>query len=751
MTRKDKKRNAEHRAAMAAKKSGTSENFTKEIPANTPPKGFERDFEATGFLSLDPVLPNPAKGFERLSPYMVEFITKATMKYMKQLAYDRHTPLDLKYWEKFTRSVLEQPNTDIAIICSAPAGGGKSTWILSFLRALKKLFFDKSEFDSSIIGVTVVLQKVEDLNVLAEELNRDCPPDAPFMVALQGWSESGKNRGFCQNAGVDCYDACPRGRCPYAAQCPILAFRETAPYAPVIGLTQERFYILRESGLTLIRYRMGQDGIPRPRRYFLFDEKFQMAPVIALSAKQLNDASTAFNDAIQKYGAVDASVRAYQQRLYYTVMRFFQNIRKAQQTEDGRDIPVGFLRLTEDEQEGRQAYDEFKESILAKKGRFTSKPLSAVFSVMDYLYDGGTALFTKGNGFCIYRIDPPQLHFGDCQTIIFDATAEVDKDYSCLGNVEILPGTPKSKARTVNFHVHTHPIMNVTKTAMDNPWKLPAFAKYIAGLIRNSDKPVFLCTYQRIAVDLANQLKEHLSESEFNKILRMLVRGEPTLPYFFGRNGSNSFKDAELVIILGYPWLNPPTYLSLACAAFGSERIATELNEIPVEKRLGPNFSALDLPSVRDYVSHHLAARLEQEIYRCAQRNPGFTGEITIHLFYPPKDVLDILRERIPCEVIYDDELPECFARWKGMARQYKGDNTGFGRLRQFLETWDGAPLRVTEIQVRLGISRSVWSDLIADSRVKSLLEEFGVQRTGRGPNAQWSIPAEDCAAGDCA
>lgn len=742
MSKEDKrKRNTRHAEAMAKKYSG-SQNSTDEIAASPSLAAPRSD----GWKSLNPAYPDPSKKFEPLSPYLVDRITKATMTEMKCLAQKRHIPLDLKYWEQVTRAILGQKSTNTAIIVPAPAGSGKSTWILSFLLAIKEQFSSKPELENSLIGMTVVLQRVEDLNNLAETLNQGCTTDEPFMVPLQGWSTSGKRRGFCQNTGVDSYTECPRSRCPYATQCPIRTFSEKAPYVPVLGLTQERFYLLREDDLSLVLKRKGPDGNLHSRRYLLFDEKFRMAPVIALSIAQINEASTALNDAIQKYEVKDARVRGLQQRLNYAVLQPFQDIQKKQRTESGQDIPVGFLRLSVDEREKWSAYEEFKGAILTENGRFTSKPLSAVFSVMDSLYKDEDALFTKTNGFCIYRIDPPQIHFGDCQTIIFDATAEVDSDYQHLPNKEILSGMPKSKRRNVVIHAHTDSNLNVSKRAMNTPWKLPALADYVAELILDTDKLTFLCTYKSAAVELADILRTQLSPVDFGRILLMPNREMPTLPYFNGTNGSNIFKDAELVIILGYPRLDPSTYLAFACAAYGMGRIAKELSNIPEEDLLASSFNPLDLPSVREYVAHHLAARLEQEIYRCAQRNPGFTGEINIHLFCPPQDVLTILQERISCEIVYDDTLPVCVAQRKGMVRQYDGSSTSFGRLTQFLDRWDGSPIEVSALRDQLDISPAVWKDIMADSRLKPLLQKYGVVRNGRGPHAAWSIPDQKCA-----
>lgn len=410
------------------------------------------------------------------------------------------------------------------------------------------------------------------------------------------------------------------------------------------------------------------------------------------------------------------------------------------------DIPVGFLTLTEEEQETAEEYRMFREIIGKEPKRLMSKPLSATLKVMDHLYEGNTCLFTKTNGFCVYRHYPPQLHFGACQTLMFDATAEVDNDYRDLPNVQMLSGTPKASLRRVVFYLHTHRDLNVSKRAMGKSWKLPAFTEYIASLIENTDRSVFLCTYKKYAVELAAMLRERLTPEDMSKVLLMPDRDEPTIPYFNGTNGSNAFKDAETVIILGYPRLDPSTYLSYTCSACGQEVLAAELDAIPEEKLLSKDFSGLELPSVRDYVAHHLAARLEQEIYRCAQRNPGFTGEINIHLFCPAADVRSILLDRISGEAEEDPELPGCVERCKGIARRYKGGSSSFGRLVQFLETWDGMDLHPSEIQKQAEISPSVWKDLMADPRVKALLDEYAVQRTGRGPHAKWQIPHELCA-----
>lgn len=640
MIKKGKKNSRRSAARTRAKKSIASQNSSMEDSANTPPRGAESDPVPSTEERLRPACPDPGQGYQQLTHYLVERILKEVMRKMERLAHERHIPLDQKYWEHITRTILERSSTEAALVIPAPAGSGKSTWILAFLLALKGLFQSEPELRDSLVGVTVILQKVEDLNNLAEALNEGCPDGKRFMVPLQGWNPSGQRRGFCLDPSVDNYAGCLHNRCLYADRCRLHAFQEEAQYAPVVGMTQERFNMLRQGdAFSAALECLGEDGVRRPRRFVIFDEKFQMAPATALSTAQINEASTQFTELIRKFDTSDTHVRSLQQRLNYAVMRPFQAFRKRLCAEKGEgicDIPVGFLKLTEEDMETAKEYYEFRDIVLQDGKRLLNKSLSAIFSVMDALYEGKTCLFTKINGFCIYRHDPPQLHFGACQTLIFDATAEVDRDYCRLPNVEMLPGAPEACERSVAFHLRTHRDLNVSKSAMKKPWKMPAFTEYIASLVQRADKPIFLCTYKDHAVDLADRLKERLDPADFSKILLMPDRDEPTIPYFNGTNGSNAFKEAEVVIILGYPRLDPATYLSFACAACGQETLAAELEAIPKDKLLDGNFNTLELPSVWDYMAHHLAARLEQEIYRCAQRNPGFTGEINIHLFCPP-------------------------------------------------------------------------------------------------------------------
>lgn len=729
----------------SATKSHAAENLSTKTFLNPAPKGDESDLVPTLNEALRPICPNPNKGFQPLSKYQVARITKQVMHRMKALCEKRHIGLDLYYWEQQTKFILGAPSTKDMLVISSPAGSGKSTWIEAFTHTIVELFDTEDLLASSLVGVAVVLQKVEDLNRLAAELNSDSTKDNPNMVALQGWSQSGQEQGFCQNPGVSCFMECNPNSCTHAQNCEILKFRRQAPKAPIIGLTQERFVMLRESGnLTSVLYRLDNSNYLRPRRYLIFDEKFQMAQINTLDKNCIDQASIEFSELIEKISAVDSQVRSLQQSLAYHIDIPFQALRRSLciETEYGnRDIQAGFCNLPSDYKELQRdiAFRSFSDFVLHQKKQYATKHLRTALAVMGSLYNGQSCLFSKVNGCAITHIDAPPSQYGESQSVIFDATAEIDEDYHCLQNAQFSKGVPLRKDRTLIFHIYTHKDLNVSKNAMNNSWKISALSQLISSLMENTHGGIFICSYKVYAEILAQKLKETMSDETFKRILLMPDR-ENAVPYFGGTNGSNVFNSATTVFVLGYPRMNPRDYLIYACAAYGKDRISRELAGIETEELTARHSDFIwNLPSVRTYMTHHLAARLEQEIYRCALRTPDFTGEINVYFFCPMTDMMDILGSRLnPNRVVLHSELPPCVEMCKRSARRYENGLTSYGRLAQFLADWDGTRIPVQRLRASLEISSSVWKDLMGEDRVKRLLNQCQVQRKGRGPNAVW-------------
>ena len=737
MSRKKCKNRRKKQGTSPARISPSRQIAQDESAPNRPIAGSEAPNPPTASDLLKPRCPDPTKGFETLASFQVKRLTGLVMENLAEVCQERGVVLNTKYWKRITREILASDSRK-SLIIPARAGSGKSTWIQAFLQAFAHICQKDPRLDRALVGITVVVQKVETLNQLVEEINKKY---STAMVALQGWNPSGSKRGFCANPEVIHYDQCRRYACPYSEHCRLLSFQQQAPYAPVVGLTQERFLLLREAGALdkILRRTFLSDQVTLPRRFLIFDEKITMAQTSTLNKPVIDQASTEIERLIRQGDLSDSQARSLQMQLSICIDMPFQRLRKEAEQSQTQDHPVpsmGWCTL-EDDSQRREQYNTFRRWVCSRRGIPRIAALNQVFSVMDLLYAGVSCPFCRSDGFTILRAIPPQLGWDGCQTILFDATAPVDEDYAGLTNCRFLDDVPREEGGSVTLTVYRSPSMGVSKSALQgSSWKLTAFTRLAEQLVREAKGPVFLCSYQMHAEFLAEQFSRRLQPEDFDKLYRMSGRNVPTLPYFNGTNGSNDFHQATTVILLGYPRLDPVSYLTSACAAYGEETVRRQWEE--AEASSCHPVQPTSLPLVQRYIAHHLAARLEQEIYRCAIRNPGNQEPVTIHLFCPPEEVLAILESRLPspsCRVEIT-EVPAIFAKERDARRQYKGKPTSRARFLAFLEDWDGAFISTTELRKTLEISYAVWKDLLKDPHILDMFRQQGIYVRGRGSSA---------------
>lgn len=737
MSRKKYKNCWKRKSDSPARISPSHQIAQNESAPNRPISGSEAPDPPTASDLLLPRCPDPTQGFETLASFQVERLTGLVMENLAGLCRERGVALNIDYWKQITREILASDSRE-SLIIPARAGSGKSTWLLAFLRAFAHLCREDPRLDRALVGITVVVQKVETLNQLVEQINNE---DSTTMVALQGWNPSGSQRGFCANPEVIHYDQCRRYACPYSEHCRLLSFQQQAPCAPVVGLTQERFVLLREAGALdkILRRTFLSDQVTLPRRFLIFDEKITMAQTSTLNKPVIDQASTEIERLIRQGDLSDSQARSLQMQLSICIDMPFQRLRKEAEQSQTQDHPVpsmGWCTL-EDDSQRREQYNTFRRWVCSRRGIPRIAALNQVFSVMDLLYAGVSCPFCRSDGFTILRAIPPQLGWDGCQTILFDATAPVDEDYAGLTNCRFLDDVPREEGGSVTLTVYRSPSMGVSKSALQgSSWKLTAFTRLAEQLVREAKGPVFLCSYQVHAEFLAEQLSQLLSPEDFRRLYLMPDRDVPTLPYFNGTNGANDFHLATTVILLGYPRLDPVSYVTSACAAYGEEAVRRQWEE--AEASSGRPVQPTSLPLVQQYIAHHLAARLEQEIYRCAIRNPGNQKPVTIHLFCPPEEVLAILESRLPsplCKVEIT-QAPPVFASVRDARRQYKGAPTSRARFLAFLEDWGGSFISTTELRKTLEISSAVWKDLLKDPHIRDMLRQQGIDVRGRGSSA---------------
>lgn len=694
---------------------------------------------------LCPTCPNDAEGQWALSPYQLKRFVKLVVKHLNAICANRKAAVDFEYWGEVTQQILGIASSDEVVIVPARAGAGKSTWIAAFLRALTELQTNRDPLAEALGGVLLVVQKVETLNEIAAELERAFPHEGMrIMAALQGWTPSSQRAGYCPNRAVERFEDCQRDKCPYASRCGVLAFRSHAEESYIVGITQARFGLLRQSadGLDHLLTRVGAKGSVT-RRFIIFDEKFEMAQQTMLDLTKINNASSALEKCGQSRDASDKRIRGLETGLSLYVNRPFETLRRNSTIvcDDGqtRDQPFGLCTLSDQDASSLEDLKAFASRFEGTNAGFLSQPLHECIEVTRALHEK-RCLFTRYPNFNIVHSTPPQLSFGNSQTIVFDATAEADGDYKHLSNLIWLPSSPAKHLRKLTFHLYRHNGLNVSRSAMSKPWKLPAFAQLTDDILREHPGRTFLCCYR----DLGPTLAAALADETLEQMARMPNSNKDCLPYFGGTNGANDFRDCTNVILLGYPRLPPSDYLAHAYTYWGEAGFADDLSELAdrvnIEMQTSgkkpPRDLLRQLPMLLEYEAMHLASRLEQEIYRCALRKHDCEDEIHVFMFAPPERVWGLLHSRFGgCHIDYIDDLPRCFDRCKAETSRYKGKPTTYNRLLLFFSDWDGQPITPAEIQVQADISKSAWKELQKGARMQNLLQEYGVVREGRGPN----------------
>ena len=686
----------------------------------------------------------PMVPFSGLTAVQMAFMADRVMYYIEELCRRRGAAVDFEYWRKITKRVLKGLADCKPLVCPARAGSGKSTWITAFLLAACELRLNNDPL-ADVFSVLLVLQKIESLNDIRDTI-ADFFPNAPetLVVPLQGWTAASQKAGFCKNKQVTSFDQCRKDNCPFAAFCDVLRFGRLAGQAFVLGVSQARFDLLRKGNALEGLLHQQENDHPR---ILLFDEKFEFAPLYHLTQTTLDAASSQLERLITQRDLKDRRVFEKQRWSTKLLQRPFSLLRERtcieldETTKLKADMPYGVCSLKDAEEVEKNRFYQFREYLNGSGKAFRTQQLSEAVEVIDHLYRGD-CLFTKLGPFTILGADEPQIVFGDSLTLVFDATALVDGDYEFL-DVGRLPDSEPHHMEKVHFHAYTAAEMNVSLQAMRKSWKLPGFCALAEDILRLYPGKMFLTTYKDLAAEIPKLLAPEA-------VSRLLLDGE-TCPYFGGTNGSNDFSEASLVMLLGYPRLSPQTYLERAFVYWGPSGIREQVQEqmaqwSPLNVQQKPDLHA-QLPLTMAYEVRHLAARLEQEIYRCQLRNAKCEDTIYVFLFAPPKALRDRLSKRFKGSMRRDETgVPDCIAQAKANTKTYAGKLTSYARFTAWLDGWGGAPTPLDRILRDTGIGAESWKKLRQSDEFAPLLAQHGAEMTGRGRNVKIELKMEKCA-----
>lgn len=719
---------------------------TRELPpAGTSPSQPCTEAEALPHvLQFAPLRRRPAAPEDvsaALTKLQIAAITDRVMYFIDELCRQRGANVDRRYWKMVTQRVLRGLQDRRPLVCPARAGAGKSTWIAAFLLMACELKMSGDPL-AELFSVLLVLQKIESLNDIHELISARFP-QAPetLVVPLQGWTPSGQQSGFCKNRLVSSFDECPKNDCPFAVSCGVLRFGQLAGQAYILGLSQARFDILRKGDALARHLRQDENRFPR---ILIFDEKFEFAPLYHLTQTTLDDASSQLERLITQRDLKDRRIHEKQRWSAKLLQLPFSRLREQtcltldEMTRSQADIPFGMCSLRDADDAEKESFRRFRDYLNGPGKAFRTSQLSEAVEVIERLYRGD-CLFTKIGAFTILGADEPQITFGDSLTLVFDATAEVDGDYRCL-DADMLPSSPPAHMEQVHFHIYTAQDLNVSRVALRKSWKLPGFCALTEELLARYPGKLFLTTYKNIAADIPAGIDPEAAE-------RLLLLDNGMCPYFGGTNGSNDFNTASLVMLLGYPRLSPQVYLERTFVYWRKAGIREQLlaqaarwSPITVQQKL--DLHAM-LPLTAEYESCHLAARLEQEIYRCQLRNAVCEDDIHVFLFAPPQLLRKRLTARFPGAVNIDINIvPDCIGRAKSNAKRYAGEPTAYARFAVWLDSWDHLPTPLSSLLRDTGIGTESWKKLRQTENFETLMTRHGAEMTGRGKNVKITTTA---------
>ena len=164
--------------------------------------------------------------------------------------------------------------------------------------------------------------------------------------------------------------------------------------------------------------------------------------------------------------------------------------------------------------------------------------------------------------------------------------------------------------------------------------------------------------------------------------------GREVIPYHGGTHGSNRFHRCDSVVLLGYPRLNEQDYLLRAIGAYGAEQLIREFMELEPKSVDGSFHGALqNLPSVSKYITHHLAAEIEQAIFRTSYRNMEGRQGADVYFPFPDSNMMRLLQMRFPeVQPIYE-LLPIYFAEENAPSSEKQGGKAEILYLFRFSPT----------------------------------------------------------------
>lgn len=660
------------------------------------------------------------------------------------------TEAQLEFARTTVKVLLGELKNDQTIpVIPAPCGFGKSTITYVFIKEICKAIKE------GLIqpGMIIVTDKLEELKKIQMELTEEIGHykveiingkeyTTPFTYVLEGWTDKSLSEGICLNKKVKTYKAgmCSNV-CAFFTDCKMSKQRKEQQFSPILLMTNARLETFGES-VNQYGYYIDENGMSQSRTMIINDEKPVMIDSMSVSIPLVNNIE---ND-IYHIPIANESDQKEKDKLLakWNKVRTILKDKLNHYSSKYERFLVSNINnepILLNDEEFINLWDKYM-------GNKYKNELRHIHSV---LVRGGLFCNTKKQGIFINTIFMKDLINENFKTVIFDATALVDPDYSnSIGSAyeDIIRFINIENIRTfenVTFNFYQSHKINKSQFRSKN-YLTSACVRFVESMPKNNQ--TYIVTYNEVASNMLKQLKERnnvlvkkSSKDELwghtNKI-EIVTFDDDTLFYFGNTKGSNKAKDCMQMVQFG--WNTLPDYVyatKYLCTDFNEERMNTIFQKCS-NIEVAENFSKyLTHGENYKFNNHHLYLYQNysmltdyiQEVFRTKLRNYNFDKPVEINCFQVDEVLIGMVKQLFPkCKtnIIYDKL--SYFEEEKVVSRK-NGDKATI--LKEFIDNWeDGKELTTKDICQSTGLTTNDIDNLKRKNRYfKELFDKYKVKR----------------------
>lgn len=641
-------------------------------------------------------------------------------------------------------------------VIPAPCGFGKSTITFVFVKEVCKAIRNGLINDGMIIVTdkleelkTIHKNLIDDIGYFKTETKENKVFKTPFTYVLEGWTDKSFDEGVCLNKKVKSYShgMCSESNCPFFTECKMSKQKQSQMFSPILLMTNARLETFGES-VNQYNFYMVPDGADEENGKVKY--KSQLRTMI------INDEKPAMIDSISVSIPL---VNNIENEIYHIPI---QN-EKGQKEKElllGKWNQIRIM-LREKLNHYSSKYDRFlvsninNDPILLNDEEFVVlwnkymgiKYKNEIKHIHSVLTRGGLFCNTKRQGIFINTIFMRDLANDKLKTVIFDATALVDPDYSSSKGQayeHVIRFIDIESVRTfenVTFHFYQSHKINKSQFRSKN-FLNNACVKFLESLSKNT--LTYVVTYNEVASKILTEIKKRgnilvkgfESDEELwgytNKV-EIVTFDESTLFYFGNTKGSNKAKNCVQMVQFG--WNALPDYIyatKYLCTDFNDEKITeifNKCNRIEVAESYskwlthGDNYQ-FENPNLYLYQNYSKVTDFIQEVFRTKLRNYNFTGKVEIHCFQADMVLIGMIKQLFPnCNINLVWDKQSCFIEEKVLEN---GDgNNIISQLIKWVKDYDGTPILVNEFKDKFKLSDDYWKKLFRKNQKDNSIKIF--------------------------